>query len=154
MNMRRWELLSRSECGVKVKKTVLDARSASVVHDARQFVLKSVQPQIAKAGKVVVLEHAARSCEEMELAVGEAVANVIRHAAKPPGTFELIVEVNRKTVIATVTDYGPGFSFDSRRMPDPTAVDGRGIPLMHALCDAVEYRRNYPNELRLLKNLP
>jgi anti-sigma regulatory factor (Ser/Thr protein kinase) len=138
---------------VEVKKTVLDARSPSVVHDARQFVLDYVQPQISESGSVVVLERKARRCEEMELAVGEAVANVVRHAAKPPGTFELMVEITPQTLIATVTDYGPGFSMGNRQMPDPTREYGRGIPLMQALCDAVEYRRNNPNQLRLLKYL-
>ncbi len=133
---------------------ILDARETTVVHDARAFV-KHYLDHVDRinfdgADHRVV----ATAGEELELAVGEAVANVVRHAAKPPGTFELILRAEQLAVEAIITDYGAGFDLYERAMPAATAEHGRGLAIIQQLCDDVAYHCSQPNKLVLLKRIP
>lgn len=89
-------------------------------------------------------------------ATTEGVGNAIRHATKSGNAkFILAVIVKRRHVTVEVTDFGPGFSLDGQHMPSPLSEGKRGIPLMKALMDSVEYIRSANgNRLRLKKSLP
>jgi serine phosphatase RsbU (regulator of sigma subunit)/anti-sigma regulatory factor (Ser/Thr protein kinase) len=79
---------------------------------------------------------------EVQLAVGEAVANACRHGRNPSGRSELRVRcaLEGRTVEVTVADDGPGYvpPAESYELPDRFASGGRGLFLMKAMMDDVE----------------
>jgi serine/threonine-protein kinase RsbW len=92
----------------------------------------------------------------VRLAVEEALNNAVRHgnAMDPCKTVEFTYEVTRECVDIKVRDEGPGF--DYRHVPDPTLSEnldkptGRGVMLMRAYMDTVEYNEK-GNELHMIK---
>jgi serine/threonine-protein kinase RsbW len=93
--------------------------------------------------------------EAICLAVTEAVSNAIRHGS-PRGqedTVELSVAASSSRLTITVHDRGPGFVPDEYELPDPLsfADHGRGLYLIHALMDEVEYRRSDGTTVRMTK---
>lgn len=69
----------------------------------------------------------------LELAVGEACANVVRHAYPPPGgpmTVEAVAEPDR--IVITVTDAGVGGGRRAGEEPP-----GLGTTIMLGLCDSL-----------------
>jgi serine/threonine-protein kinase RsbW len=79
-----------------------------------------------------------------ETAVVELVGNVMRHAHEGDGVrCQLDVVVQETTLEATLTDSGePGnITIRGRALPDEMAESGRGIPLITALVDVVDYSR-------------
>lgn len=82
------------------------------------------------------------------IALTEAVNNAIHHgnALDPAKTVTLGYEVKEDRIIFLVQDKGPGFDHD--HLPDPTDPQnlekphGRGVFLMRALADSVEFRDN------------
>ena len=80
----------------------------------------------------------------VETAVAELVANVIQYGTDGRNVaFTLTVIVEPSRVEVTVSDSGNEVHVDlaTRAMPDPLEESGRGIPLMQALLDSVEYHR-------------
>jgi anti-sigma regulatory factor (Ser/Thr protein kinase) len=75
----------------------------------------------------------------LEMAVLEAVGNVVRHAAHRACEFTIEVMRNDDVAIVEVVDHGPGFDLRPVQMPDAYQECGRGLPLMQSLCDSVEY---------------
>ncbi len=70
----------------------------------------------------------------LELAVGEACANVVRHAYAPPGgpmLVEAVAEPDR--VVITVTDEGVGGGRRAGKEPP-----GLGMTIMLGLCDSLD----------------
>ena len=92
----------------------------------------------------------------VRLAVEEALNNAIRHgnAMDPAKTAELVYEVTNEQVEIRVSDEGSGF--DCHEVPDPTLDEnldkptGRGLMLMRAYMDTVEYNQK-GNELHMVK---
>ncbi len=80
--------------------------------------------------------------EALLFAVGEALANAIEHA-QAAGDIEVITEVDETRVVATVMDYGRGFSHipqGQTPLPDALAERGRGIPIMQRCTDFFHVR--------------
>lgn len=79
--------------------------------------------------------------DDMELAVTEACTNVLLHAGTADKEeYEVSVEVNEKLCEIQVTDAGEGF--DTSKLSsetDVTSETGRGIQLMKALVDRVQF---------------
>lgn len=98
--------------------------------------------------------------DDMELAVTEACTNVLLHAGTQE-EYEVSVEVNEKLCEIRVTDAGEGFDH-STMSPEAegTSENGRGIQLMKALVDKVQFLSRPPEgtivhlikELRLKEN--
>ena len=98
----------------------------------------------------------------VEVAVGEACSNVVRHAhaGQPRETFTLDLRVDDADVEFVITDRGEGYDFAGRSMPVPDLErlealpeGGFGIPLIKAIMDVAEYRREPDrNVLRLVKH--
>ncbi|HZT67906.1 MAG TPA: ATP-binding protein [Acidimicrobiales bacterium] len=97
-----------------------------------------------------VVRHVARSLlrdlgvsEEMagdlELAVGEACANVVRHSDSD-GSYLVEFGLRPPDCTIRVVDHGRGFEPSSlpRGQPDPVAEHGRGISIMRGLVDRIE----------------
>ncbi len=78
--------------------------------------------------------------DDVQLAIGEACANVIDHASDTD-TYEVQVELAADRCAITVVDHGSGF--DGSAVPGgagDSAESGRGLTLMHALVDNVAFR--------------
>jgi anti-sigma regulatory factor (Ser/Thr protein kinase) len=77
--------------------------------------------------------------DQFAVALDEAMANAIQHAGG--GTLRIQV-VAGSAVMCEVTDHGPGIPAGTapQLMPPPGSVRGRGLPLMHLLCDRVQIR--------------
>jgi serine/threonine-protein kinase RsbW len=87
--------------------------------------------------------------------VHEACTNALRFAESPRGVRASIV-VGRTEVVATVRDYGGGLiaAPPSGAPPDPESESGRGLFLMVALMDRVEFRVDHGTRVTLHKLLP
>ena len=87
----------------------------------------------------VVLEHLKIAPErrfEIELALGEAATNVIRHAYPHPGhQYRVEMEISDTKVCLTVLDEGQGFAREAVPDPDEEQLGGRGIQLIEQIAD-------------------
>ncbi|MDY0340114.1 MAG: anti-sigma factor antagonist [Coriobacteriia bacterium] len=80
---------------------------------------------------------------DIRVAVGEALANAIRHGS-PRGDADPVsvsVEAYDDRVVLVVTDHGAGFDGETSPDGDPYAASGRGVMFMRALMDRVEFVR-------------
>ena len=76
---------------------------------------------------------------QLVLAVNEAATNVIKHAGGR-GRVQVVQE-DRHRVIAVVSDQGPGLPERVNLTEPPLdATGGRGLWLIHRICDRVELR--------------
>ncbi len=101
----------------------------------------------------------AKQREEIAVAVGEAVANVIRHAYKGDTRqkFSLLCNEGNGAVEIELRDQGEPFDPPKEPIspPDETCAGGRGIFMMQAIMDEVEYtRQGTTNSVRMKKYLP
>ena len=85
---------------------------------------------------------------DLKVAVGEALANAVRHGSPggPADEVEVSVAAYEDRVIVSIRDYGVGFDAAScdggaNRVADVYAAGGRGIMFMRALADRVEFDR-------------
>lgn len=77
---------------------------------------------------------------DIKVALGEALANAVRHGAPETGgkvCVDVIAHPDR--VILQITDNGPGFDGVHSASDDLYAPSGRGIMFMRALMDSVEF---------------
>ncbi len=82
------------------------------------------------------------------IAVTEGVNNAIAHGNNKDNKKKVFVRINGTTdgLVCEIEDEGTGFDYDN--LPDPTAPEnlemehGRGVFLMKALADAVEFEKN------------
>lgn len=92
----------------------------------------------------------------IKLALEEALMNAIKHGnrCRPGSAVTVEYDVDRRHTVIQITDQGKGF--DPGELPDPTADEnlecpcGRGVMLMRAYMDEVEYNRR-GNSVRLVK---
>jgi serine/threonine-protein kinase RsbW len=82
------------------------------------------------------------------IALTEAVNNAIHHGNRLDPSKQVVLgyEVKGDKLVFVVSDEGPGFDFE--HLPDPTDPEniekphGRGVFLMRALADSVEFSDN------------
>ncbi|HSK47401.1 MAG TPA: anti-sigma factor antagonist [Coriobacteriia bacterium] len=81
---------------------------------------------------------------DIKVALGEALANAIRHGSPQEGTGEVLVKIAAygDRVILEVMDNGAGFDGRHTGSEDVYAPNGRGIMFMRALMDRVEFDRS------------
>lgn len=115
-----------------------DGRPVTLVH--QNFTARHVQrlrQLVESAARLVGLDTERR--QHLVLAVNEAATNAIQHAGGG-GQLELIVD-NRRALIAQISDHGPGLPPQVPvSLPEPDALGGRGMWLIHETCDRVEFR--------------
>lgn len=79
---------------------------------------------------------------DVVLAVDEACANVIRHAAaSPDDEYELRAQLTRESISISIDDHGPGFDPDEVAEPSLTATSGRGLQIISQLMSEVQVGR-------------
>ena len=83
--------------------------------------------------------------DELQVALTEACANVLRHA-DAEDDYEVRVRVDGRSVVIDVVDRGTGFDASALGIRDanPEAEQGRGIQLMRALVDDVQFAQAQP----------
>jgi len=92
---------------------------------------------------------------DIELAVGEACSNAIRHGSPRDGLDFVTLRCTRtdSAVLFEISDSGPGFDpHITRELPVENLDQGNlGIFVMRKLMDSVEFRFNGGTTVRLLK---
>ena len=80
---------------------------------------------------------------DIRVAVGEALANAIRHGSPRGHADPVSVSVSAYSdrVVIVITDRGEGFDGEASSDGDPYASSGRGVMFMRALMDRVEFER-------------
>ena len=78
---------------------------------------------------------------DIKVAVGEALANAVRHGEPPSGdgVVAVIISAFEDRVVIEVADKGVGFDGVHSTSDDIYAPSGRGIMFMRALMDRVEF---------------
>jgi serine/threonine-protein kinase RsbW len=115
---------------------------------------KEVEDRIVRAAEAY--GYAEESVFALRLSLEEALTNAIRHGNAQDVNKKVAIryQVNREQVEVFVADEGRGF--DPVSVPDPTTPEhleipsGRGIMLMRAYMNVVEYNR-VGNVVRLVK---
>jgi serine/threonine-protein kinase RsbW len=82
-----------------------------------------------------------RDCgDDIALALSEACTNVIEHAATSD-EYEVRLQVDERHCAISVTNTGNGFDFRSLAgaMPDEESPRGRGVAIMRAVMDNVDF---------------
>jgi len=102
------------------------------------------------------VRHAGLSADrrlDLELAVGEACGNVVRHAGV--ATFDVVISLEEEAVRVEVSDRGRGGAPAILPVVGPLAESGRGLALMRALSDdcRVESRPGSGTRVCLLQRL-
>jgi serine/threonine-protein kinase RsbW len=83
-----------------------------------------------------------RCVEDVEIVVTEACTNVVKHAEPDSADYEVEVSITHDCADIKIKDRGPGFdqvSHSQARALNLTEEGGRGILLMRALVDRVEF---------------
>ena len=78
---------------------------------------------------------------DIEIALTEACTNVLDHAAAGD-EYEVVAGLNDSACVIEVLDKGHGFDAEKlgHAEADPSAEEGRGIQLIRALVDKVQFR--------------
>jgi serine/threonine-protein kinase RsbW len=76
--------------------------------------------------------------QEIVLALTEACANVVKHAGEHE-EYEVDVAIDDATCRISVLDYGEGFDPAAAAATPPTLEGGRGLILMRALVDRLDF---------------
>ena len=122
---------------------ITEMQNAEIELPSRIDSMLRVEAMIDDIGSTLGLSEEIRA--NMLVAVGEAVKNAIELGNKSDSEKSVRLRVDKKAneVIFTVKDEGAGFDFNN--VADPTApeniekITGRGIFLMKALADNVEF---------------
>lgn len=116
------------------------------VHTIKSDIREIRLPQAAVLKELQEHRFSAEAIFGIKLALEEALSNAIRHgnAADAAKTVTVRYAINADKAVIIVRDEGPGFQPDD--IPDPTTPArlrvpcGRGIMLIKAYMDEVEYR--------------
>lgn len=78
------------------------------------------------------------SRSDIEIALSEACANVLRHSGGDD-QYEVRFSVDQEVCVIRVVDTGRGFDASSLTSASPSDESGRGIQLIKALVDSVRF---------------
>jgi serine/threonine-protein kinase RsbW len=78
--------------------------------------------------------------DEIRLALSEACTNVVEHASDDD-EYEVRIQVDDEQCAISVENAGDGFDAEALTgvMPDEHSARGRGVAIMHAVMDGVEF---------------
>ncbi|MBN1994496.1 MAG: ATP-binding protein [Anaerolineae bacterium] len=132
--------------GESTQKLVIDSRLEATT-EARRWIAQ--QARAAGFGPEVIFA--------VELAAGEALANVVEHAygQRPGHQIHLSLTTDEKKLTLTIRDFGRKFDGAAFTPHDPAAAieNGRGVFLIYELMDEVVYDTSLPTgtQLKLVK---
>jgi serine/threonine-protein kinase RsbW len=136
----------------------MDTHTQTLIIDSRLDATTEARQWIGQAAQQAGF--GADTVFNVELAAGEALANVVRHAYQGEAGHEihLAVSIDDEKLLLTIRDFGRKFDPDTYKPPDldsPTE-GGYGIFLMHELMDEVSYDTSLPDGtlLKLVKYRP
>ena len=103
--------------------------------------LGSMREQVCQL--ITPLGFAESAVFDIRVALGEALANAVRHGSQADGQASLLVQVIAydDRVVLEVIDFGVGFDGTHTQSSDVYAPGGRGVTFMRALTDRVEFER-------------
>lgn len=80
--------------------------------------------------------------DDLQMALSEACANAVRHASG--GAYDIDLRVRDEQCCVEVSDTGPGFTARGNilALSAPEAENGRGLALIRALTDELEFERD------------
>jgi anti-anti-sigma factor len=112
-----------------------------VVVPADVHLLGSVRDQVSEM--IAPLGFPESAVFDVKVALGEALANAVRHGSPTDQQGEVRVDVIAygDRLVLEVSDSGLGFDGVAAEPDDIYASSGRGIRFMHALMDRVEFER-------------
>ena len=92
-------------------------------------------------GALVQFGVSATCTDDIQLALSEACNNVVDHAAADD-EYQVAVQLDGDQCSIIVKNVGGGFDAASLAgvMPDPSSARGRGVAIMRAVMDRVEFR--------------
>ena len=125
---------------------------AKLIIPSKPAHLSSVRDLIESAAGQTEL--AANEVQRVVTAAFEAVVNAATHGSPqgPGSTIAVDVYVYQDRLVIEVLDHGHGIECPkSSKMPDTEATRGRGIPLMRALVDKVEFSKSDVGRVTLIK---
>jgi anti-sigma regulatory factor (Ser/Thr protein kinase) len=133
---------------MKIHHSLLLPRDAATVPAVRRLCRTAMEELGVVAGDI----------DDVTLALTEACANVVRHAASGGTEYRVEITIGVASCEMTVTDSGGGFEDAGRQTPlsqDLEMERGRGLPLMRALVDVAELRSQPASGtvVRLVKHL-
>src|SRR5690348_14428369 len=118
-------------------RKVMHRRAAHACLDVAVGQLRRMRELVLRAGRRAGLD--SQRQHRLMLAVNEAATNAITHGGGR-GRLE-ITQDDGKSLIAEVTDHGPGLgTLPELTRPEPDAAGGRGLWIMYETCDRVELR--------------
>ncbi len=97
-----------------------------------------------------------QSLSDIEVAVGEGMANAVEHGQRTNGGFDVAVRRDPVALIVEIKDSGTGFDYGAvglRGRPPSEALRGFGTFIMCELMDEVGYSES-GTRLRLVKRVP
>ncbi len=97
-----------------------------------------------------------QSLDDIEVAVGEGLANAVEHAHRSDGGFEVAAVRDAGSLIIEIKESGRGFDHGRvavHARPPAEALRGFGMFIMRELMDDVRYTE-FGTRLRLAKRLP
>ncbi len=131
--------------------------------------MENLDPAVAFV-RDAVLPYGAKIADDMELVASELVTNAIKHArprttavqssARDEGTarddMDISLRLEPGRIVFDLVYPGPPFSPDTRArtLPDPFQEGGRGIHIVRALVDELEYSSVPMNHWHVVKRTP
>ncbi len=91
-------------------------------------------------GAMQKLGIAERCRSDIEIALTEACTNVLKHATGIEDEYIVKIEINDHSCEIRVIDTGTGFDHETINIASDDAESGRGIMLMRALVDDINFR--------------
>jgi anti-sigma regulatory factor (Ser/Thr protein kinase) len=144
-----WEKGQERRSASYTDPLVLDAAcQAPVSDDADEFLLLTIDTLATVRHRVQTFAEegglTGSRLQDMVLAADEAASNAIRHGG---GEGTVMLWHRPDAVVIEIRDHGVlADPLVGRRRPSPDVPGGRGVWLMHQLCDLVEFR---PGAVRL-----
>ena len=116
-------------------------------------------PNSVREARKAVVDYA-RMCgfatgelNDIEVAVGEALANAVEHGTRNLGFITVTCSFDGSGLVIEIRDDGSGFDHVTGARRDPRSIRGFGISLMRALMDDVRYVAR-GNVVQLVKTGP
>lgn len=125
-----------------MSRTIIDLEILVPPHTCYLGLIGNIAEQLAKgipdfSGDRETLAH------NLNLVLTEALANAIEHGGKnePTGSIRISIHVEDNNLCIEVHDRGSGFDLKDVQCPDPECLRGRGIFIIKAVMDTVDYHK-------------